>query len=643
MASKIQLWDSPDKAKNQLKRRLDNAKELVKRQYTGTWEENEFTVYANNGYPNMPNSLGFTTPGLAEENDPSTEISVNYSFKNLRFIHSQLSANPPSVAIKPTSTDSEDKRKADAADRLVRYLPRQYNLQERFELLTLNCLVYGSAVMKTIWNPEAGEIIDHNRETNEITMEGDIEITVPNMKNIYIDPDAETWDEVRYIFEKRLVPFEEAAYLWPDKVETLKQYRQQADAGESNNNSSGPMKYDVVEVYEYWEKGKPYNAMLGRYCICTSGGEPITEVIPNPFSFSKGDMPPTAHLPYHLMTDIDVPRQVLGKSFLEYEGRLQDVFNRLDRVWLNNIKAHGVARIIVPEGSDVNMDESITNSPWDIIKIKGTQPPFFMEPLPLPPAIPELRNQLKQGIDDMAGVNDSMMGQMSRETSGFSLQYATNNGNMIRRRLFNKYTLVVESVYRGLLNLVKKHWSENRVILVLGKEKAFEAMELKGADIDGGYDLIPEFGQSLSMDPMVRREEIMTMMPLFEKAGVPTRTILSMIKLNELEGLYDEVELANDRQREIFEEMIATDRYIPPRKLQDHANMLAYAMHYVMTTEFKYLDDDKKLLIEQHIEERAQLAAQDMQPGATVPTPGPGMPAAPQAPMPTPAPNQPPG
>jgi len=38
----------------------------------------------------------------------------------------------------------------------------------------------------------------------------------------------------------------------------------------------------------------------------------------------------------------------------------------------------------------------------------------------------------------MAGVNDSMFGQQKREQSGFSMQYATNQGKMVRRRLFNK-------------------------------------------------------------------------------------------------------------------------------------------------------------------------------------------------------------
>jgi len=41
-----------------------------------------------------------------------------------------------------------------------------------------------------------------------------------------------------------------------------------------------------------------------------------------------------------------------------------------------------------------------------------------------------------------------------------------------------------------------------RTIHVLGKEKAFDAMDIKGADIDSGYDLVVEYGASLSLDPL---------------------------------------------------------------------------------------------------------------------------------------------
>ena len=240
--------------------------------------------------------------------------------------------------------------------------------------------------------------------------------------------------------------------------------------------------------------------------------------------------------------------------------------------------------------------------------------PTFMQPMPFSGSFNDMLDRVKEGIDSSAGVNDAMFGDVKRETSGFSLQYATNQGNMIRRRFFNKYVFIVESVYKTFLNLVRKHWTTPKKVKVLGAEKAFNTTEIEGMDINGGYDLVVEYGNSLSLDPTMRREEILMMIPIFEKAGVESRTILSMLKLNELGGLYDVVKLAEDRQYEIFKEMTDTLEYIEPRDRQDHQNMLLFANQYVMTSEFKYLDPDAKLLIEQHISDREQLAAQTAQP-----------------------------
>ncbi len=47
--------------------------------------------------------------------------------------------------------------------------------------------------------------------------------------------------------------------------------------------------------------------------------------------------------------------------------------------------------------------------------------------------------------------------------------------------------------------------------------------------------------------------------------------------------------------------------------------MLDYAYKYRMSSEYKYLDDDSKILIDKHIKDREELAAKQ-----AAPAPGPG-------------------
>jgi hypothetical protein len=652
---RIHVW-TPDEAQKELARRLQYCRE-VRKKLEYQWQDAENTLYSTRGNSFSPDlSISFETEaelGITGIDQSNTNVGVNYTFKNFRLLHSQLSANPPSVVVRPTSADSSDKRKADAADRLIRFAIRQYKLQELFDQATANVLQYGTGFIKTIWDQEKGDIIDVNPETGEVLMDGDISFSIPSPWDIYLDPDATTWDDVKFVFERIAMPWEEALFRFPDKKEVLEKYRVQEQASR-NEQSQRPVieqkKYDVVEVLQYWEKGLPHNGMIGKFCFITKDGDLLTPIKPNPFRFSppvdrgvdmpgmapqKKELPGKARLPYHIMTDADLPGYVWGRAVVQYEVPLQELYNRMLNVIIDNMQAHGVARLIMPETAEI-ADGSITNSPWDVIKYTGNIPPSYMEPMPMPPVVSEMIQLVKQGIDDMAGVNESMFGQQSREQSGFSMQYATNQGNMIRRRLFNKYVLLTENTYKAFLDLVRKHWEESRTIYVLGKEKAFEALDLKGADIDGGFDIVVEYGASLSLDPTTRREEIITLMPMFEKAGVEPRVLLQLLKLNELEGAYDTVSLADDRQREVFEEMVATGEYIPPKEMQDHKNMLSFAYRYVMTSEFKYLGPEPQALIERHIKEREQLAAQGAQPPGGPAGPG-GAPPPPQGvPLPGP-------
>ena len=56
--------------------------------------------------------------------------------------------------------------------------------------------------------------------------------------------------------------------------------------------------------------------------------------------------------------------------------------------------------------------------------------------------------------------------------------------------------------------------------------------------------------------------------------------------------------------------MLANKIYIPPRELQEHRAMLEEAYTYIMSAEFDALPEEDKALVERHIKEREQMAAQ---------------------------------
>jgi hypothetical protein len=585
------------------------------------WDEIDAIIYGGIGGNRASitsSSQGGTVVGInsSAPDEGDSDISLTYAFKNLRFIHAQMSSNPPTVSPRPTSSDSEDLRRADAADRLVRYSLRKYLLQEVFDQGTLNTLQYGTGVYKTIFSSEIGDIISFNQQTGEAVLEGDFDCYALPIRNFYCDPDARSVQKVNYAFEKHQLHYNEAVFKFGEEKKDILEScrRKNSEVASYGSNAPEQQYYDVVEVFEYYERGLPENGYAGRHGWCTASGKFLTKFGPSPYAFTtpgkKRSGIKKALLPFHILTDIDVPGRVWGRSFLDYVVRPQEVLDRLDSAMLDNLQAHSCYRMIVPEGTELGKD-SPTNSPWDVVSITGNQPPYFMGAPSMSPDFSRYREQVKQGIDEMSGVNESMFGQQSREQANAAMQYAVNQGSQIRRRLFNKYAMVVESVYKAFLNICREHWDTKRKISVIGKEKALETVDIDGMDIDGGFDIIVEYGTSLALDPITRRQEILQLQPLFEAAGVPKRTSLRLMKLNELSEMYDELDLAEDRQREYVEKMLLTNTYIPPEPFEDHVNMLLFLKRYVMQREFTILKPEQKNLVRQHLIERTQMDSEE--------------------------------
>jgi len=639
---KIKAWDN-EKAKKELSRRLREASDYRSR-FEHHWEMNEQLMFDAEGLINTTSVNSHPEFGTYRESSSLDSAQVNqnsaYAFRNLNFIHSQMSSNPPSVIAEPTTTDPDDRLAALAADRLVDHGRTTYNMADRVDAFTLNTLTYGTGYFKIVWDSGRGEIIDVDDDGN-LQLEGDINVRIPSVWNVYLDQHSEEVAEVRYLFEKIFMDIEEAKSKWPEHEKLL----ETSAASSAGNPTHSTMNTDKpgreVEIYEYWEKGLPENGYDGRYCLCLKDGTVLGKIKPNPHRFLAAEtvrkitskykdlgedvvaaklekIPQKAELPYHILTHIDIPNTVYGKSVLDYVGPIQNNLNRLMLTALDNAAAHAAVTLVLPAGNEL-ADDSLVNTSFKVVKVSGPAGPYHLQMPALLGDMGPLMDREKQQIDDIMGVNDSQFGHMQRETSNAALQSAAAQGSMIRRRLFNKYTKAVESIYKQFLKLTRKHIDIDRLYHIIGKEHPLETMEVKTMDLDGGYDLKVTYGASFSLDPLTRRGEIMQLMPFFEKTQVPQSTIVDMLQLNELRGLTDKTRVSKTRQMKVFDEMIETLVYIAPEPNQDHVGMLAASLEYVMTREFFDLNADAKLLINQHIEERKQMGASEQSTGMASP------------------------
>lgn len=634
---KIQSW-TRDEARQELAKRLKRAADY-RRRFEEGWYENERILFTRFGETPINDASTGLAQGqaLVQDNVGATYMDINISFRHLRFIHSQMSNNPPVVLAHPTSSERADRQAARAADHFVQHGKRQLKLQEKIDLMALHTLVSGSGYHRIVWDPCAGEPLSVDMEKGELLMTGEILSEPVSYWDIYLDPDAKTWDAVKWLFHRHMMPYEEAVSRWPEQTDKIKQMydaRNRTAGHIKAFNAVGEQESASLPIYEYWERGLPWNGMAGRHAFILEDGCLLEDMSTNPF--------PTADLPFDMLTDIEVPGQLYGKTFVDYIAHIQDLLNRLDSQCLDNVKAHNVVRVLTVDGGT----ELASNDGWDIQNVDGASAIQYIPPAQLMQDGWRLQERIMAGIDMLAGVNDPMKGQVTREMSGFSMQTAIDAGNLIRARLFNKYRGVVESVFKKYLLLVQQHYTEKRQILITGEEDALSVAYYSGADIAKGFDLQLDYGTSFSLNPSSRREEIMALLPLFKEAGLPVTQLLDLLRLNEVSTAVDRASIGERRMNDIFDEIISNyfdkgvEIQIPPEENEDHKAMLDGAMSFRMSATWRTFPLELRNLLDDHINMRKEMLAKQAAPGPAAPAPMGAEPAAEGAPAPgAPGPN----
>ena len=619
-----------------LAQRLQAAMQSRRQKVEWQWEINESLVYdALGGSLEDSKNIHDTLDGVVEdlENKTDQPFAINYVFKYIRYLLSQMAANPPSLVVRAASESVKDKRKAEVADYASRYVKKEHDLQEVVDQRNLKTLTKGTGFIKVLHDPNRGELLEFDEATSMATFQGDLHIYSPSNWDIYPSADSLPGRSLPFLFERLTFTKEEAYARWPDQIRLLEEASKNSKSRSwkrffSREDVTGTSAEEMIEVYEYWEDRAPVNANKGRFAYCLEGGKILGELMDSPS--------PEGRIPFDVLTDIDVEDEFWGKSIIEYMESIQNVLNALDKGDLANIEAHQVIRMAIDSEATQLADDVLTDDTRDVVQYKGDLPTFLNTPGTMPD-VPRFRATCMEGQKDMAGVTDEMQGRMNRETSGYTFQTAINAGNMIRTRLYNKFARSVKNTYLLALLNIRDKWKIARTIKWLGDENEMLYRDLLGTDLEGGWDLDAEYGNNFSLNPDIAREQIMQMIPLYEKIeGFDWNSLADRVKHGDIGGIEDKYKLAKRRQQEVFNKMIlhfegkGVSAYIEPRENQDHTNMLKYCDYYVMTGEYDKLDEELKTLIDRHVEDRravqAKIVAAAQPPAPAAPPQPPGMP-----------------
>jgi hypothetical protein len=639
---KILKWDkkvTESKIKDLLAKFKDHQDSNTKR-----FRDNE-AIYKSEFY-NEWNGTAFTSNRTLRTDSKKDQWSVtacmNHTFTFIRLLHSMLIQNEPIVTVSPANATAESKEAASGGDMVVRYSRRKYDVQAHVSSLVLNTLIYGIGNLRVDWNPLLGEIASVDEKGENVTMDGDADLRVVEPYNYLIISSSNEMKDIYGYVERIYMEKDEAQAVYPDFYEEFENSQDTVSYDVSSNKQK--KEAGKVCIFEYLEKGRAFNANLGRRVVFLENGT-ILDQGDNPYDHKQ--------IPCTFFTDIDVPDTLYPLSIIDMlrdpQKQVNDIMSRL----LENVKLYSKIFLLVDRNAGLNED-AYTNDPTVPVEYNGVEgrPPSPMSPPSLPSFVFDAYSMLVDMMQHIAGIRDFSRGQMTKAVSGFTANLMIEADNKVHLQVHEKYKKSIKDIYGFILKMYQQYKTEEELITILNEDNDIETEAFKGANLNGGFDVEVDYGTTLPVDPASRRDLVREIATYAQQMGVPVdgNKVLDLMKLGDVIGSYDINKSAAKVQTREVKQMIDTHEYIKiDYDAQNHMGHYTNMQDYMNSGDYENLDDIQKQLLKDHsnkhmwaftmqqqglneeeaMEQEAMIQAQKQGfpggPGVPAPTPEPGI------------------
>jgi len=474
---------------------------------------------------------------------------ANLIMPTIRTEAAKLLKSNPYISVTPANSTQPAESAARMGTRIMEGKYYEDNFQRKLYHLVMWFLVCGSSFMFTLWDknkgkrwsekvtdPETGEEID------KLFTMGDVVDEIDGPFNVLLEPAApEDFNEHQRIMRVRVrdVDFLKDKYgveVPPEPIDeaTMFQFRVGSLIGLQRSHGIMPAtrKRDlknVALVKEFFElpTGKHPNGLHQMYA---NGVE--LEESGNLDYWYMGERA----IPASKFDHMTIPGRAWGESIIPHIAPANILFNKMTSQAIENSNLLGRPKIISPQGS--LDEEAFTDEPGEIIEyrpIGGNKPEPFKPP-EMPQYAIQLRDSMPQLMAEISGIHDVARGKLPRRaTSGKAIDLL-QDADDTRIGLTTKN--LGSSLQRAMsikLELMKKHYTENRLIKKLGPDHKMEIIEFKGSDLKDADTVIVKMSSALS-----RGAKIQIAMKLAESKLIPADMVLKVLELGELNMIYDQ-------------------------------------------------------------------------------------------------------
>lgn len=428
--------------------------------------------------------------GRGGEQGELYDLTANHYRNLLTHLHILVTQQKPSYDARSTNTDSNSQAQTILANAILEYYLRHMGLSEHFKRATeIMIALAGEAYVLTQWDESLGEDIAVD-EMGQVVRSGDVDVRVYHPIDIirslrsksninqdwYIVRDFENRYDMAAIYPEALQEIMHA----DEELATSKLYNVFPDYHFTGDDSEE----DIIPVYTFFHRPTPA-CREGRYVKFLSDGTVL----------KYEDMSDYPRMPLRRMAAYNQQGTSFGYTVGFDLLCVQEAIDILYSTVLTNQATFGVQNIWVKPGHNLNTTQFVGG----LNVLESMEKP---EPVNLTNTPAEIFNFLK-GLEQLgevlSGVNSVARGQPEASLkSGTALAMVASQAIQFSNGIQEAYVRVVEGVGQDLLDLLKMHVREERLIPIAGQGKRTHVKAFTGDSIKSVSQVMVDMGNPLT-------------------------------------------------------------------------------------------------------------------------------------------------
>lgn len=173
----------------------------------------------------------------------------------------------------------------------------------------------------------------------------------------------------------------------------------------------------------------------------------------------------------------------------------------------------------------------------------------------------------------------------------------------------------LRAVFKETIKIIHKHYTEDRVVAIMGKERSWQAMSYKQFfKKDLNFDISVSIGEQLPVSPISRLNMVLKMAQfgLYADKENPAEALRKLAKLESYD--FDDIDQHTDKQNWEIEQIITGESNPGVAPWDDQLKHIKVLISYINTRDFERLDNKKRQLIMAHLGQHTELAQAQVPP-----------------------------